>query len=216
MTAVEDRATPRQPRHHAHGKGREALIGLGSNLSGPFGTSLATIRRGVGELTLTLCPAPRLDAASRGDPRASSLWRSPAWPSGSGANYVNAVLAIPGVDLAPEAVLAALHAIEARAGRVRGARWAARTLDLDLLALGCAVAPDAAGQARWREAPDPAALAAPGGLVLPHPRLQERAFVLAPLAEVAPGWRHPLTGLGAAEMLAALPQADRAAVRRIG
>ena len=186
-------------------------MGLGSNLEGAFGSPAAAIRRSIGELTLTLGS----DATSQG-PLASSLWRSPAWPEGSGPPYVNAVLAVPAVDLAPASVLAVLHEIEARAGRVRGARWAARPLDLDLLAMGESVAPDADEQARWREAAHPEDLAAPGGLILPHPRLQERAFVLAPLAEVAPDWRHPLTGCGAAEMLAALPEAERAAVVRIG
>jgi len=53
----------------------------------------------------------------------------------------------------------------------------------------------------------------PPRLILPHPRMHERAFVLAPLADVAPGWRHPLTGRTVAEMLAALPETDRAAMQ---
>ena len=187
------------------------MIALGANLEGRWGPPQAAIRRALGEL------APTMGANSGG--RASSLWRSPAWPAGAGPDYVNAVAAVP-VDAAePEALLEALHRIEARAGRRRGARWAARTMDLDLLAVGATVAPDTDTQTRWREAvpvpggapPDP-----PEGLILPHPRLAERAFVLLPLAEVAPRWRHPLTGLSVEEMLAALPPHERAAVARIG
>ena len=92
----------------------------------------------------------------------------------------------------PEAVLARLHATEDAFARRRRARWGPRTLDLDLIAMGDTVLPDAATQARWR-ALDAAAQRslAPDRLILPHPRMQERAFVLVPLADVAPGWRHP-------------------------
>jgi 2-amino-4-hydroxy-6-hydroxymethyldihydropteridine diphosphokinase len=134
----------------------------------------------------------------------SRLWRSPAWPPG-GPEYVNAAMNLETAQ-SPEALLESLHAIEARFGRERAARWGARTLDLDLLAWGEAVRPDAATQALWRGLdPERQGREAPDRLILPHPRLQERGFVLAPLAEVAPGWRHPLTGESVGAMLAALP-----------
>ena len=117
--------------------------------------------------------------------RRSRLFETPAWPDPADPPFVNAVAAIE-TGLSPEGLLAALHAVEAGFGRRRSERNAPRTLDLDLLAYGAE-----------RRSGD--------GLVLPHPRLSERAFVLAPLADVAPGWRHPATGRTAAEMLAALP-----------
>ena len=93
-------------------------------------------------------------------------------------------------------------------------RWGMRTLDLDLLALGDSVLPDVETQDQWRElSPDMQARTAPDRLILPHPRLQDRAFVLVPLADVAQDWKHPRTGLSVAQMLAALPPADVAEVK---
>ena len=198
-----------QPRRGPEPEGRSVLIGLGANLPGRAGPPSATIRRSLREL------APALGVRDPALARASSLWRTPAWPAGAGPDYVNAALAVSGVTLGPREVLERLHAVEAAAGRTRAERWAPRTLDLDLLAMEGAVAPDTAAQTAWREAP-PEVRARPEGLILPHPRMHLRAFVLVPLAEVAPDWRHPLTGASAAEMLAALPAPDRDAVSRIG
>ena len=88
----------------------------------------------------------------------------------------------------PAALLALLHRTEAEFGRVRRWRNEARVLDLDLLAYG-----------------DLASDGADGGPVLPHPRMADRAFVLLPLAEIAPGWRHPATGQTVEALIAALP-----------
>lgn len=142
-------------------------------------------------------------------------YASPAWPPGSGGAFVNAVVVV-GTSRPPAHALAVLHAIERCAGRVRRERWGPRVLDLDLVAVGRAVRPDASTARAWMTL-DPAAQrrTAPATLVLPHPRLQDRAFVLRPMTEVAPGWRHPITGLAAGGMLARLPPPRRGGLRRV-
>ena len=181
------------------------LIAMGGNLPSEAGMPAETISAALRHLeargaVLEGCSAP---------------YRCPAFPPGSGPDFVNAA-ALLRVAGPPEAVLARLHEVEATFGRRRAQRWGPRTLDLDLIALGDLVLPDREVQAEWR-ALDAAAQQsrAPERLILPHPRMQERAFVLAPLAEVAPDWRHPLTGLSVSEMLAALPEAARAEVEII-
>ena len=142
----------------------------------------------------------------------SRMFRTPAVPAGSGPDYVNAAARFRWSG-SPEALLDLLHGIEVDLGRTRGARWGARVIDLDLIALGDAVRPDAATQAAWAALPmDRAALDLPDRLILPHPRLADRSFVLMPLADVAPDWRHPLTGHDVASMLASRPAEERAAI----
>ena len=114
----------------------------------------------------------------------SSPWRSPPWPAElkDQPHFVNEVAEIdPGALTAPD-LFTVLAGVEIAFGRERQVRWGARTLDLDLLDYKGFV-----GRA--------------GALTLPHPRLAERAFVLAPLAEIAPIWRHPALGLSAAALL---------------
>jgi len=179
-----------------------ALVAFGANLpSGDLSPS-----RSVALAMARL--AERADGACA----VSRLYRTPAFPPGSGPAFVNAAMRI-GWRRGADALLAALHRIEARFGRTRTARWEARIMDLDLIALGRQVAPDPETQRGWANLPaEDAARTVPDRLILPHPRLAERAFVLVPLSDVAGDWVHPVTGLSVARMLARLPEGDRAAI----
>lgn len=175
-----------------------ALIAVGSNGSSEVNLSFSIVRDAV----------DRVVGESGGKAVVSRFYRTPAFPAGAGPDFVNAAFAIDWSGSA-EDLLALLHRVEVDAGRTRTRRWEARVLDLDLLALGEQVRPDAETQTAWRAMPlAEAATRAPGQLVLPHPRLQERGFVLVPLADVAPDWRHPLTGDTVQQMLDRLPAAD--------
>jgi 2-amino-4-hydroxy-6-hydroxymethyldihydropteridine diphosphokinase len=183
---------------------REAVIALGSNQDfGDFPPKEILTQAIDCLASLGLQPAV-----------ASRLYHTPCFPAGAGPDYINAVVRV-GVPAQMTAlqVLALLHQIEAKFGRARSTRWAGRTLDIDLIALGDEVAPDLAGFRHWQQLPPEAqSRLAPEQLILPHPRLQDRGFVLVPMADVAPDWRHPVLGLTVVQMLAALPDAARAEV----
>lgn len=153
------------------------LVALGANLpSVAYGPPRETL-----EAVLRLLEAAGLEVLAR-----SPWYASAPVPPADQPPYVNGVVRL-GSELDPGALLTRLHAIEAEVGRVRGLANAARPVDLDLL--------DYEGR-----------VSAPGAWpVLPHPRLRQRAFVLLPLADVAPAWRHPAGGQSLAELMAALP-----------
>ena len=152
------------------------LIGIGSNLAAPgFASPQATATA-----ALALLPEVGVDVARR-----SRWYLSEPVPPSDQPWYVNGIAAVA-TKLAPATLLAALLGLEARFGRRRGRPNAARTLDLDLLdydGVQCDTEP----------------------LTLPHPRLHERRFVLVPLIEIAPDWRHSRLDLAAADLLRRLP-----------
>lgn len=160
----------------------EVFVALGANLPGPDGgPPLETLRNAIQRLDRL--PGIRVARVSR-------WYRTAPVPAGDQPDYVNAVVALrvgsdDGVD--PAWLLDQLMTIELEHGRQRGAANAARTLDLDVVAIGGLV----------RDAPDP---------ILPHPRAHLRRFVMAPLADVAPDWVHPVLGETAAAILARLPE----------
>ena len=154
-----------------------AYVGVGSNLGDRWANLAQAARELRREPKIALLRSSRVwDAAPLGPPQ---------------PRYLNAVLELE-VELPPLALLAALQRIERNAGRVRtGARWSARTLDLDLLLYGDEVI------RRPR-------------LVMPHPGLVARRFVLAPLAELCPDRVVPGTGRTVAQLLALVPPEDLA------
>jgi 2-amino-4-hydroxy-6-hydroxymethyldihydropteridine diphosphokinase len=119
----------------------------------------------------------------------SAWYRTEPIPPSDQPWFINAVASLATALTAPD-LLAVMQALETRFGRVRGERNAARVLDLDLL--------DYRGEVI--ESAD---------LILPHPGIHERRFVLAPLAEIAPAWRHPLLGLTAERLLAGVASNQR-------
>jgi 2-amino-4-hydroxy-6-hydroxymethyldihydropteridine diphosphokinase len=161
------------------------LVALGANLpSTKFGVPPTSL-----EAALSLLETEGVRVRQR-----SRWYRSAPVPASDQPWYVNGVAEVE-TSLSPEELLAALHRIEALFGRRRRERNEPRVLDLDLLAF----------DERVSKPTDPPP-------ELPHPRLHERAFVLNPLAEIAPGWRHPRLGLPIGEMIRRLPLGHEVAV----
>lgn len=164
------------------------LIGLGANKAGPWGDALQTLNTAIatlGQVDINI------------EEKSTFLISEPLGKM-TQQRYVNAVVAVK-THLPPMALLLRIHQVEKRGGRSRGRRWAPRTLDLDLL--------DWHGVVRnWPPQNPPGGQGAPGHipLTLPHPGIACRPFVLAPIAEIAPKWRHPVLKRSAAELLTRL------------
>ena len=150
---------------------RAVVIALGSNLPGGYASSRDLLNAAF----------KALDERGLRVARASSWWRSEAWPDATAPAYVNGVVfAEP--DLDPRSLLEALHDLERDFKRLRGKPNDPRTLDLDLIAYGRRIDME-------------------GPPIIPHPRFSERRFVVGPIAEIAPTWTHPLDNTSATELL---------------
>lgn len=180
----------------------KALVALGSNLSVDGRPPIVVLQDAVARLK------DFVSAQGGGNYVLSTFYQTPAFPEGSGPDFVNAALSFDWPE-GPNPLLAQLHAIEADFGRNRMMRWAARGLDLDLIGLGDLILPSVADWQAWANMTcDEAQTRAPDQLILPHPRMAERGFVLVPLCDVAPDWAHPILNKTVAELCAALPQSE--------
>lgn len=153
-----------------------AFVALGSNLPLEGAPPQELLRRA----------AAAMRDAGLNITAASGIWETEAWPPSDQPDYYNAVVALDPEGRTPQLLYEALTAIERRFGRERDEKWAARTLDLDIVAMDGFVGTF-------------------GDITLPHPRMETRTFVLAPLAEVAPDWRHPTFDASASSLLASRP-----------
>ncbi|KQW71431.1 2-amino-4-hydroxy-6-hydroxymethyldihydropteridine pyrophosphokinase [Phenylobacterium sp. Root77] len=147
-----------------------AVVALGGNVAGDYGSSEALLEAALARFAEAGLPILRR----------SSWWRSAAWPDPNNHEYRNGVVLVE-ARLSPQALIQTLFMLESEFGRTRSVRNAPRTLDLDLIAHGRIISEDPA-------------------LTLPHPRAHERLFVMGPLAEIAPDWRHPVLGKSASEL----------------
>ena len=139
--------------------------------------------------------------------QSAPFYRTPALSSYIQSDYVNSVAAIEAA-VPPEALLEILHRIEAIFGRVRRERWAPRPLDLDLLDYRGMTIP-----AQGKRGSDAGTGKLP--IALPHPGIAARGFVLLPLRDVAPRWRHPVTGESVERLIASLGPGALAGIERL-
>ncbi len=168
--------------------GGKILVGLGANCPGVWGTSSRAIAHALGEI----------ERANIAVETISPFYETEAVGNARQPVYVNAV-AVLDTPLSPEALLRVLKAIERRSGRRGGRPWGPRTLDIDII--------DYKGLVRyWRGGRPDFKRAGARPLVLPHPLAHERPFVLKPVLDVAPSWRHPVLGRTAAALLHAMPR----------
>lgn len=147
------------------------LIALGGNL-GDVPSNFHSARKGIEQLDNTFVTASSL------------LYRTPPLGPPGQADYFNAVIAIDS-EFAPLNLLDALQQIEMRHGRVRTEHWGARTLDLDIIAIGSDIIDS-------------------DRLSVPHSHMHSRQFVLRPVCDIAPNWQHPRLGKTASALLDAL------------
>lgn len=169
------------------------LIAFGANLPHPeLGPPPATFNAALAELQ-----AGGLTLQKR-----SGLYTGKAVGPGEQPDYMNAAARFS-ANLTPQDVMRLLLDVERKLGRVRDVRWGPRTLDMDLIAHGSHILPDVE---RWRVLAGGEDTVEP--LVLPHPRAHLRIFVLRPLHDIAPDWRHPVLSQTATELLAELGEND--------
>ncbi len=185
--------------HHSHQRtshtamrnSKVIFVGLGANTTGSWGPPQTTLSAAV----------KRLESAGLLLHARSSSYLSNPIGYVRQAQFLNEVLVVES-SLTPLALLRLFKQLEREAGRRLGSRWGPRPLDIDIL------------DYRGKILNQPAIRTHRTGLILPHPSICARGFVLRPLAEITPNWRHPMSGLTVRALLARNPQLARG-VRRL-
>lgn len=174
---------------------KKVLIAMGSNASDDLQESYDLILDGLNKLSNGVISNIIV----------SKFYKTPAFPFGAGPDFINCALSADTNHL-PEDLLNQLHLIEQDLGRTRLKRWAQRTLDIDLLDFESNVIPNKKCVNEWLNmALDSQKIRSPEQLILPHPRIQDRSFVLIPLNDIEPNWVHPILNKSTHEMLSELP-----------
>lgn len=180
-----------------------AVVAFGGNLPSLIGASVEIITAALVELA-----AHDVEVTGR-----SNFFQTPCFPAGTGPDYVNLV-AIVSTPHNPETLLEHLHEVEAKFGRARDRRWAGRTLDIDILSYDNLIVPNLDTYHRWVDLPVQSQMKeAPEELILPHPRIQDRGFVLIPLCDIWPEWKHPVSGKTAQMLCDALPISETTGIK---
>ena len=160
-------------------KAKTAFLSLGSNLPYENISSIELLRNAV----------VALQAHDVQVEASSSLYETPPFPTADQPNFINAVIKVT-TNFSAEELLTLCLEVERQYGRERIVRWGARTLDIDILSYDDCVFPD---PETWKQqAQNTDTRAVMPRLVLPHPRLHQRDFVLLPMMDIAPEWRHPV------------------------
>ena len=173
-------------------------IGIGSNLS----------VAGFNPLDIIEASIIAIDNVDLTVESISRFYKTASFPPNSGPDYINAALVIR-TDLSAASLLQRLHIHEANMQRKRDQRWDARSLDLDLLFYEDEVWPSEQVFRHWQylSLEDQMRLA-PNELILPHPRMHQRPFVLAPLMDICSDWVHPVLGLTVRELFSKIDGQD--------
>ena len=169
----------------------KVYLALGSNMSGPMGEPVKTLNaalRMLADINLVITAKSR-------------WWKSTAFPNVTDPEYINGVVEIY-FGKSPNELLKALKNLENELGREPASRWDSRIIDLDILSYDNQVFPSQTEFLKWAKLPLTEQLTmTPKILILPHPRIQDRLFVLEPLHEITKSWIHPVFHLTVKEML---------------
>jgi 2-amino-4-hydroxy-6-hydroxymethyldihydropteridine diphosphokinase len=185
-------------------KARKCIIATGSNLKGSLKGDQSPL-----DAALRLMSSESLEIIDQ-----SPWYKSHAFPAGSGPDFTNGAVLCKTTLNASE-LIAHLHSVEHELGRNREKRWGPRVIDLDLIDFDGQIEPSLSIYKHWESLELKKQMQeTPEQLILPHPRLQDRVFVMVPMRDIVPDWVHPVSGQSLDQLLSRFTQAELAQIWR--